>query len=207
MFIVKRCRDNHSTGKSWPGGHWCGKSQESRSDFSYRQSNLGVVHGPVKMGIDQNCFAPFWKGVYCKRKEFAPKGRANSFLLKWTHWSIFPFYGRLSFRWGLVCREAKRNSQKTSTLYKVAESGVSSPYIVLHKISVPGKITTQWRKWELSLLHATRLIVLLFIYSNIKTIHWRIKVTYNFKKTKGSQTVKLGLCPPARRPPGHGKKI
>ena len=58
----------------------------------------------------KNILAVFWKGVYSKRKEFAPFG-ANSFLLEYT-----------PFRRNLVYREANRKSQKLAPLYKMAEN-------------------------------------------------------------------------------------
>ena len=48
----------------------------------------------------------------------------------------------------------------------------------MHKILAPGEITTYWRrKWELSLLHATHLLVLLFISTKYHIISNSMGVT------------------------------
>ena len=75
-----------------------------------------------KVTLAKQFLSPFWKRVYSKRKEFAPKGSG-------------PY-----FRHGLMGWKVNRKSQKLSPLYKMAEnlSSVSNPFnfIIVFTLSI-----------------------------------------------------------------------
>ena len=57
-----------------------------------RSSEGKLIHFQVETTLSRFVFPPFWKGIYLKRKAFAPKGRANYF-----HLELSPFQKRLCF--------------------------------------------------------------------------------------------------------------